>query len=491
MQTKQREKTPEKSDTELSGKIEKIRKKKRRLKYKNILYFVNTAVCLAMFFGVGIHLVNVERASGFIQSENRNLAEFPEFSLKSYLSGEYTEGIINYYTDTIPSREKLRSTANRFSNLFGIHGDDVEFYGNAPAGNYSNKTKKDENSQPEQTVPADTVTVYTGTRTTATNLTTAVEQSTEPIVTKKRMEVPDDGAIVNGSVIVSGKGTPDVRAMSMFYGAPEIGQSYAEVLNQYKDMVGETVNVYNMSIPLASAYYMPSNLAETCSDQHEAIKNIARSLNNVINVDVFDTLADHADEYIYFRTDHHWQPLGAYYAAKQFAETAGVPFAELDEYEPCAVENFCGTMYGYTNYLEDLITYPDTFTYYKPKSNYTVNYYDQAFMNPQTSDSLFVDWAEGVNSYSTIIGGDLNIVEVNTEVDNDRTLVLIKNSYGNALVPFFVGSFEKIYVVDFRYVQVGMQNFFQLVGATDVLFGMAIFSCYTPEHIYAMSEIMY
>ena len=209
----------------------------------------------------------------------------------------------------------------------------------------------------------------------------------------------------------------------------------------------------------------------------------------MINVDVFPALAAHKDEYIYLRTDHHWQPLGAYYAAQEFAKAAAVPFADLSEYEVCKKEGFTGTMYGYTNYLADLKTYPDTFTYYKPKNQYSVQYYDEKFTNPQKGP-LFHEYAKDVNTYSTILGGDLNIAEITTDVNNGRTLILIKNSYGNALVPFLTSSFSKIYVVDFRYAEIPMSQLMQRVGCTDLLFGMAIFSNYSDKHIDAIKEIM-
>lgn len=455
------------------------RPRKRFKRYNYLFSLIQTVLCVVMLFGIGISLVTKERASGFIESENRNLAEFPKFSLRSYFSGDYTDGIVTYYTDTIPAREQLRSVANRVTAHFGIRRDDLSFFGDAAVG-------ERESLSDEEKAATSKVTVYTGTR---PAVTTATETVTEPIQTKERTEIPDDGEIINSSVIVSGRGTPEVRAMPMFGGMFEIGRRYAEVLNEYKEMVGDTVNIYNMSIPLASAFYMPKNLEGWYSDQHECITNIGLSLNNVINVDVFETLSAHTDEYIFLRTDHHWQPLGAYYAAQQFAEEAAVPFTPLSEMEECVKENFCGTMYMYTGYLEELQTYPDTYYYYRPQNDYTISYYDGTFSNPQES-TLFFDWAEGVNTYSTILGGDLNIAEIKTDVGNGRTLVVIKNSYGNALVPFLVGSFEKIYVVDFRYVQVGMEDFFTRVGATDVLFGMAISSCYTSEHINAIREIM-
>ena len=87
------------------------------------------------------------------------------------------------------------------------------------------------------------------------------------------------------------------------------------------------------------------------------------------------------------------------------------------------------------------------------------------------------------------MGGDIQITEIKTDVDNGRCVVLIKDSYGNALVPFLVGSFEKIYVVDFRYAEIGMKELFEKVGATDILFGMSISSGYTPGQIECIEGI--
>lgn len=460
---------------------------------------INVIVCALLFFGIGLYLIVAKRESGFIDSENRNHAEFPSFSLSSYFKGKYTDGIVNYYTDTIPGRERMRSTVGKLTSHFGIRTDNVEVFGSGVQGE---KETLNEDEQPATSQ----VTVYTGTRASSsvTSTTTAINSSADPSVsvstteassttttamtTKQRTEIADEGEILN-NIIVSGRGTPNVRAMPQFGGKFEMGKKFAEVLNEYKEMVGPTVNVYNLTAPLSSGFYMPSNFQGKFSDQHDSIKNIGLSLRGVINVDVFDTLEAHKDEYIYFRTDHHWTPLGAYYAAQKFAEAAAVPFPDLSTYEEHHTDNFCGTMYGYTNYLEDLKTYPDTYYYWKPTNQYTIRYFDDAFTNPKDG-SLFYDWAHGVNTYATILGGDKNIAEIETDVQNDRTLVLIKNSYGNAMVPFFVGSFHKIYVVDFRYVKVPMQQFFQQVGATDVLFGLAMHSCYTQKHISAIKEIM-
>lgn len=491
--------------------------------YKTFFSFLNVCSCVLMLFGVGLYLVFVPRASGFIESENRELATFPEFTPESYFSGEYTDKLTYYYTDTIPGREQLRGIAGAFTNLFGVHNDGVEIIGNAAKGNtgdFGDNDFADDDEEPAQTsvsvyippstsapesetsdadtseppgtdVPEDTGETEASQENAVPIITTAPESETDaPIETKERTVLADEGEIVNDTVIVTGRGTPEVRGMSMFGGAASVGKYYAGVLNDYKKMVGDKVNVYNMSIPLSSAYYCPSNLKSSFGDQHACIRNIGKNLEGVINIDVYDTLASHTDEYIYFRTDHHWEPLGAYYAAQKFCETAAVPFSTLDQLEKkVKEEKFTGTMYSYSNYLQDFKTYPDTFTYYKPKNEYTTRYYTDSFTTPTPGDLIY-EWASGVNMYSMFMGGDKNICEVSTDVHNGRTLVLIKNSFGNALVPFFVGSFEKIYVVDFRYVQIPLKDLFERVGATDILFGMAITSSYYQGHIDAVKEIM-
>lgn len=155
-----------------------------------------------------------------------------------------------------------------------------------------------------------------------------------------------------GNVVVSGKGK-NVRAMSAFYGTFDMGKKYAETINKYRDDLTDQINMYTMNMPTSAAYYMPSNLADQFTSQHDCIKNIGNNLNGIVNVDVYNTLDEHKSEYIYSRTDHHWAPLGAYYAAKVFAEKSKVDFSDLKTYEECKIEDFVGTMYAYSDYDEE------------------------------------------------------------------------------------------------------------------------------------------
>lgn len=484
-----------KASTESEKESAKKAAEKAEFKNYNLEFsFINAALCLIVFFGVGISLIVMNRESGFIQSENRNLAKKPELSVSSYLSGEYASGITKYYTDTIPGREDLKKFASAFSDCFGLHINDVKIKGDVSA-------VKKETLDEEKKASTTTVTAFTGTfsteqtqnpsetsesvTTTSESVTTtkSPKETVKKTTTTKKPQL-DDGEWA-GNVVISGSGK-NVRAMSAFYGMFENGEKYAAAVNKYKKALGDKVNVYNMSIPLSSAFYMPDNLKDSFSDQKDCIDNIGMNLSGIIDCNVFSALEKHTDEYIYSRTDHHWQPRGAYYAAQVFAKQAGVDFPKLSEYEKCKIEGFVGTMYAYSDYDEELKKNPDSFIYYKPDNKYTVKYYDTAFKNP-VEGGLFFDYASGVNCYSAILNRDEEIVEITTDCKNGRTLVIMKDSYGNALVPFLTHGFSKIYVCDFRYMDINAVSFMKKVKATDVLFSISLSACYTPSHVDAIN----
>ena len=94
------------------------------------------------------------------------------------------------------------------------------------------------------------------------------------------------------------------------------------------------------------------------------------------------------------------------------------------------------------------------------------------------------------NSYPMFIGTDECIFEVETDADNDRVLVIFKDSYGNALVPFLSSSFSKIYVCDNRFFDLNSIDFVNEVGATDVLFALGSASSTDPYKIGLIEDNM-
>lgn len=282
-----------------------------------------------------------------------------------------------------------------------------------------------------------------------------------------------------------------IRVLFPFYGYYPYGADFAKMANEYQTKAGANIQVYTMGCPLAAAFYMPKGFEKKYTEEHGCILNIGNELakmnSRVINVDAYAALLPHVGEYIYSRTDHHWQPLGAYYAAQEFCRLVGVPFKDLSTYEKKVQKTYVGSGFGYTK-LQQLKQYPDSFVYYKPSNinNCTVTDYNSYFGGGHAS-SLFYEG--GGMGYCTILGSDNKITEIKTDVRNGRVLVIIKDSYGNALTPFLTGSFEKIYVIDRRFTNINMRDLFQRVGATDVLFGQSLSGCYAPDSINQMRKL--
>ena len=442
------------------------------------------AISLMLGFGA-VYLLFFEHET-IADDENRYLAEFPEFSLDSYLTGDYTEGIAEYFNDTVHGRAEIKKLiASKIMPLKGrAYGNDeeaVELYGIA----FEHDTAAN-SAAATTTVTASTTTVTSAsadpgisTELTTTTVSAAVtETTTLPAPQNDDNDAGADGEIANNILVVNKRG------ITLYGGGWGNEKEYASFLNAYKKALPD-VNVYSMVLPTACSYYLPDKYKNLAASEENDLKSIAGSLEDVTPIDTYLTMLMHSAEDIYSRTDHHWQPLGAYYAAEEFARTAGVSFTGLDKYEKVVLHDYVGTLYGYTQSAA-LLNNPEDFIYYKPQNSYSVTQYDTHFKNP-FSTSLFVDPSFlSTSSYYLVFGMDDRIVHVHTDCNNGRKLVIFKDSYGNALLPFLTGSFEDIYLCDIRYFDLNAADFIKEVGATDLLFAMCSYSAVgvNRTHIY-------
>lgn len=237
------------------------------------------------------------------------------------------------------------------------------------------------------------------------------------------------------------------------------------------------VNVYSMVVPTSVEYYLPEDVTGFTASQKNKIEYIGENLTLSKSVDVWDILDAHKEEPIYSRTDHHWQPLGAYYAAEAFAKVAGVGnlFPALLEYKKVVKEGYMGSMYNYSK-SNNLYGDPEPFTLYISPNDAALKttYYNTSFGNGYESD-LFVTRDAGA-FYCSFLGSDDRIAKIETDCKNGKVLVICKESYGNGLVPFLTSCYEKIYVTDLRYFDLDLVDFCKDVGATDLLFAMCTFT---------------
>lgn len=406
--------------------------------------------------------------------ENRVLAEKPKFSLTSLLDGSYTSGWSEYYNDTVPFRSKLKKTISAMMQWTGVQSEeDTVFFGNV------SQVKK-KTTTPVATTESVETTVAVAAGSDETNTEPAV---TTTVVTTTEDPNDEPAAEIGEGIILDHK-----RAVCVYGGSFSVGQDYAETLNAYQQDLGSDVQVYSLVAPTAVSYYLPEEYANYTASETENIDNINSYLNGVKPVDVYNALKPHTAEAIYARTDHHWLPLGAYYAAEAFAKVADVPFASLSDYDTATKKDYVGSMYTYTESAV-LLDNPEEFTYYIPKNKYKTTYYSTSFTDPTEGDLLMnLDGYDNSMYYLVFMGGDDKITHVETDCKNGRTLVIFKDSYGNALVPCLTSSFENIYVCDMRYFELNAIDFCKQVGCTDLLFAMNTFSATGGNESYLESN---
>lgn len=258
------------------------------------------------------------------------------------------------------------------------------------------------------------------------------------------------------------------------WGTYSLCESWAESVNELKRRLPEA-NVYHMIVPTSSEFYVPDGWDSFTASQKNKIDHAASFLENVTDIDTYSALEAHLGEEIYARTDHHWLPLGGYYAAEAFASAAGLDFPDLSKYGKVERGGYVGSLYGYAK-DEHLKNDPEVFTLYLPPNNAALKttYYDADFRNGYESALMLSPDASGY--YCSFLGSDDRIAKIETDVRNGRKLVIFKESYGNALVPFLTSSFEEIYVCDIRYFNLNAAEFCESVGATDVLAAVCTFT---------------
>lgn len=446
-------------------------KPSRRELLNTRLSVLSVGVMVILFALVTLFLIVFPR-SEVSQIENRNLAQFPKFSFSSYFSGAYTSDIATWYDDTVPFHDGFKNMSNTIKNMFGMKMFASSGSTAKPETDTTDNTESNAGSDTQTNTPAN------GSVTDGTNLLQYAAGRVFPAVNAADEKMGRDYTAENNdtlewlSNLVMVNWDNHWRCMEIFGGGG--GTAYADALNDLQSKVDSGVTVWSMPAPTSGAFYMPKNGLEYVADQKECFDGIAAKLNaGIQSVNVVDVIKKHSEEEIYLRTDHHWQARGAYYAARTFAEAAGVPFADLSTYTEKSIPGFVGTMYGFsqdTRILND----PDDFHYFVPASNYVASYYDSSF-NYLYEDDLFAE-VDTANAYLTFLGGDSYIVKVDTQMKNGRKLLVIKDSFGNAEIPFYTNSFEQIYVADVRELQCNLVSFIKDMGITDVLFTMSAFS---------------
>jgi hypothetical protein len=255
----------------------------------------------------------------------------------------------------------------------------------------------------------------------------------------------DDGTLVNTGAIIIDK--EQARAMEIV--GRSDGTKYADALSKIAAALPDT-RVFSLLTPNSIEFYGP----RSNRNQRDMISQTYAKMRGVLTVDAYSALADHSDEYIFFRTDHHWTQLGAYYAYTAFCRTAGFEAVSLDRFDTGRYENFVGTFYAWTKTYpasKVLADNPDYLDYYLPIVPTTKKYYKNYELRDGVSVQVVSSNLRGsVGNKYMCFGGDTPLAIIDAEAGTGRSIIVFKESFGNAFVPFLTSHYDRIFVVDAR-----------------------------------------
>lgn len=202
-------------------------------------------------------------------------------------------------------------------------------------------------------------------------------------------------------------------------------------------------------------------------DENAMLDEIFAKIGESASVlDLRQTFTENKEEYLYFKTDHHWTPYGAYLAYQQFCNLKGLTPFDLNAHEAVTVEDFQGTHYSATrlwNVQNDSITY---YPLDNPMTIYRIT--GEAQYEPETTENLintekfdtrdkYAAFLDGNNGYSVIEG------------NGTGSILVVKDSYANSFIPYLTENYAKIGVVDFRNFKYGLDSTIQQEGYDQIL----------------------
>lgn len=242
------------------------------------------------------------------------------------------------------------------------------------------------------------------------------------------------------------------------YAQPQNTQRIIDTLTRFYEKVSQAeVNINLMLVPTAVTIHkdlLPQNAP--ASNQLETAQSIYTA-TGIPKIDCTEFLFTGVSEgQLYYRTDHHWTTLGAYYGYLAFCATKNLQPVSLTSLQKQTVtEDFAGTLYSKVNdynHKKDSIT-----VYNNPEDHLTVTYTDTG----EVSDSLYnFDYLTEKDKYSLFLNNIHSLIEIENQTSSSEdVLMLIKDSYANSIVPFLAHHYRKIYVFDTRYYKDGPSSF--------------------------------
>ena len=467
---------------------------------------------LCCLFALGILLPLRPRYS---DAEKRELKQFPAFSLQGLFAGSYFRDITSWYQDSYPGKEEWMLLASKTKAFYGLQGEQI--YGAAEQvkeeiptgegalaetfalkkdtedGQNGAAEKKESDGEDRGTEEARDKSEGKG----QTEAGKGTEEKQEEAEAKQGSDAKQDttkGKEENGNFETDAEGNLQIKkadkaenvageqigslylngdsAYELFYFSEKAVRAHASLLNTVQAMFPK-LKLSAMIVPNSFGVILDPKVQEklASSGMDQAIAYSYSLMDKRVNtVNVFDALSAHKKEYIYFRTDHHWTQLGAYYAYQEYCKSMGYSTKPLSDYQKLDFPEFYGTFYFFMNRPESLKGHPDQVTAYQGSMN-SMQYTDSK--GNLQEGKLINDASQMLpgNKYNCFMLGDHGYVEIHNEgAPRKKSILVLKDSYGNAFVPLLAQDYRDVYVVDYRHYQGNASSLIQEKGIEEILF---------------------
>ncbi len=489
-------------------------KRLRRIRISNIW---TVRIFFAVFFTIAVIAFIIPLRPTYSDTEKRELTKFPKFSVSALFSGEYFIDIDRWYSDTFPARDSITDLNARITMLFGkndvqIHGEvedgdeipavdetvntdenDTSSKNNSADNTESNSEDATSNMHSSSTVssgvsdnsnisvvapPSQSGSQAQSGASSQIQSANSATQSVPPIASQSGSSNAPSNPVAPttqtmGALLINGN-----TAYEYYNFSRETADRYTAVINRAGALLNGKAQVYDMIIPTSMGITAPESLVSkiNTSNQRDAINYMSGKLQSSVKfVPLYDMLKSRSNEYIYFRTDHHWTALGAYYSYCELMKSMGEAPKPLESYIKYEFSGFLGSFYTSSGKLPQLAAKPDTVYAYQPPETNSMRilsnkgiWYDNNIISDMTT-------ASASNKYITFLRGDnaCSII-INPKQNNRKACVVVKESFGNAFVPFLVPHYQYLYVIDYRYFNKldhrGLVQFQTDAVAQDVIF---------------------
>ncbi|MDD2217350.1 MAG: DHHW family protein [Eubacteriales bacterium] len=247
-----------------------------------------------------------------------------------------------------------------------------------------------------------------------------------------------------------------------------------EYINTYSEKYDDGALEISLLVAPTSASIMQkhlkNNVVKVLPDEKAAMDTL-RQESEISLCDATHALSKHVDEYIYYRTDHHWTTLGAYYAYAGWIENIGMNEYERDDFNEVNVsDDFFGT--SYSKAPLPFIKPDSMYRFDNPAlQNASMTVLDAKLNEKSSLTSLYDEKQLNIkDKYSYFLSGNNPVTIITSEANTGRRLMFIKDSYGNCFAPFLTSHFDEIVVIDMRYYRNSPDKLIEQYEITDMLF---------------------